>query len=130
MNKRILTMSALAGILILFPLEALAALCWTDNFGATYSIEVGPGSGSTMLLHGFRKPGVGSCSVAPVTGSAFILNPTTALVGWRTQSIDPPNGCVGFHETLTVQLATLLMTGNFRNDVGIEGINKLTPSAC
>jgi hypothetical protein len=107
------------GIAMMLPLQALAApVCFTDNFGATYSIELGTSSGSRIDLYGYRK--VSGCQaavggVAPLYGSATVINPTQAVAGWYVNNaLD--SGCVDFTMTLTFNLSNLSASGKFVNE--------------
>lgn len=131
-NKWALPAWILVCAFLLHPSLALAAFCWVDTSGGKYSLELGRSGGSKIELFGYRL-GPATClpsvaGIAPLVGSVVIINSTTAETGWQVHSVSP--GCVSIRENYTVNLSTLVLTGNWRNDAGVEGSDTLTPTTC
>jgi len=119
-------------VFLFHPSVAVAAVCFVDTSGGKYSVELGRSGGSKIELFGYRL-GPPTClpsvaGIAPLVGSVVVINSTTAETGWQVHSVSP--GCVSFRENYTVNLTTLVLTGNWRNDAGVEGSDTLTPTTC
>lgn len=128
-------------VVLFYPWEALAALCWQDQDGNQYSLELGPGKGSKIPIFGYRTATTGCCTaegcvpgtqgILPLTGTAVVLNSRVAVFGAEVFNHDPHEPrCFSFIINLQVDLQTLRMTGSARGDDGFVTDLTLTPSVC
>jgi hypothetical protein len=115
------------------PAQALAAaLCFTDNFGAAYSFELGVQQGAEVPIHGFRQKDLGCLAevnnVMPLTGEVVVTSQDFAVFGMHVSADAPPN-CVSFLATLVIDLNTGELSGSYVNTDGNTGSIDLQFSA-
>lgn len=133
-KKRILTMSAVVGVLLLLPLQALAAICFNVSpFTDVAVIELAGQGGDFFSLVGEVVNWCGSGTSMPLSGSAHLRSdgkahfgvsihgpvgaPTaTCVPGWYQGTLSPPsfNSGSGFH----------------RNDLGTVTAITFVPVSC
>jgi hypothetical protein len=127
-------------VCLLLPLQAFATICWTDGVNQ-YFVELGSSSRGTIALSGYVKVGTppdkllppcqGFDLIAPLVGTAVVVDSNTAVIGWLVTSIDNANGCIGYRERLTLDLHTGNLDGEYYLDSdGSSGDDHLTLFAC
>ncbi len=132
MRKPFLKVWIVTVVCMLLPLQVFATICWDDIYGNKYSVELGPSRGGKIALNGFVKvsdaivegTGTFACPnllgrIAPLFGTAVIVDSKTAVIGWLIISIDQKadlgdkTGCIGYREQLTLDLHTGKAVGQF-----------------
>jgi hypothetical protein len=134
-------------VCLLLPFPAVATICWTDAFDNQYSVELGSSRGGKVALQGYVKISPSApCNllgrIAPLFGTAVVVDANTAVIGWLIISIDQnavidqagTKGCIGYREQLTLNLHSGKAVGEFFLDSTLPdrafGPSELTLSAC
>src|SRR6266511_1591498 len=130
MRKPFLKVWMVTVVCMLLPLQAFATICWTDNpehpdQGNLYSVELGPSRGGKIALHGYVKIAPGApCKlvggIAPLFGTAVVVDSKTVVIGWQIISIDKDAvldsgkvGCIGYRELLNLNPLTGALDGEY-----------------
>lgn len=145
MRKAFLLVLMLTVVCMLLPSQAVAALCWDDTYGNKYAVELGSSRGGKIALQGYVEiASEAPCQlvgrIAPLFGTAVVVDSDTAVLGWMVVSIDQDadlgggkTGCIGYREQLTMDLHTGKAVGQFFFDSELPdrafGPSELTLSA-
>ena len=128
---------AVAMLLLLSAAAASAAtdvgtFCWTDNFGALWKLSFESFAGTNNLaVTGVRVPPAVICNGVreqPLSGTLRVLG-SSAVLGVASNS-NEPGVCISLTWHGTMPLSTAVVTGGFRNQLGIEGTFTLFPVLC
>jgi len=149
MRKPFLKVWICAVVCMLLPLQAFATICWTDPvLGNQYSVELGSSREGKIALYGYVKVAqdTSPCKglrnrIAPLSGTAVVVDSDTAVIGWLIMSIDLDHGCFGFRERLNFDQHTGTLTGEYVLETDpadpsaidldiVKGVSQLELSAC
>lgn len=93
-KKRILTMLAVVGVLLLLPLQALAAICFNlSPLPDVAVIEIAGQGGDFFSLVGEVVNWCGSGTSSPISGSAHLRSDGKAHFGVSSHDIGPSPTC-------------------------------------
>lgn len=131
MRKRSLAMLVVAAMAV--PAQALATLCFTDNYGGAWALEVGQQQGVSLPIFGFRQNTDGCLDnangVQPLTGEVSVVASDTAVFGVNVNNDEDSEGCASFRATFIVDINTGQLSGEYSNDYGDRGSVDLSFSA-
>jgi len=141
MRKPFLKVWICAVVCMLLPLQAFATICWTDLYGNQISVELGSSSRGKIALYGYVKISPSApctnlvAGIAPLFGTAVVVDSDTAVLGWHVISVDEEHGCIGYRERYNLDLHTgNAAVGEFFFDSELPdrifGPTSLTLSAC